>query len=271
MSAAIHPLAVIASGAVIGDGCTIGPFCCIGPDVRLGPGCRLHEHVVVDGRTTVGAGCQFYSFACIGKQTQDLKWQGGTAFVEIGPRTTLREYVTVHASSFYGGKTVVGADCSILAYSHIAHDCLIGNQVVMSNGCQMAGHVTVEDQVVFGGLAGVVQFARIGRLAMVGAMAKAVQDITPFTLVEGAPAEPRIINKIGMERAGLSAAAIQAMHQTFKLFFRSGLPVAQALAKIEAEFPGLPEVAHFVAFVRTAKHGVARPSTVVAAARVPAA
>jgi UDP-N-acetylglucosamine acyltransferase len=270
MSATIHPLAVIAPGAVIGDGCTIGPFCCIGPDVRLGPGCHLHEHVVVDGHTTVGAACQFFSFACIGKQTQDLKWQGGTAYVEIGSRTTLREYVTVHASSFDGGKTVVGADCSILAYSHIAHDCLIGDHVVMSNGCQIAGHVTVEDHVVFGGLAGVVQFARIGRLAMVGAMAKAVQDITPFTLVEGAPAEPRIINKIGMERAGLSAAAIQAIHKTFKIFFRSGLPVADALAKIEAEFPGVPEVAQFVAFVRTAKRGVARPSVAVAAP-VPAA
>ena len=265
MSVKIHPSAVIEPGAELGADCEVGPFSYIGPHVRLGDGCRLQSHVVLDGRTTLGAGCTVYSFACIGKQTQDLKWRGGTAYVEIGPRTTLREYVTVHASSFDGGKTVVGADCSILAYSHIAHDCLIGDHVVMSNGCQMAGHVTVEDHVVFGGLAGVVQFARIGRLAMVGAMAKAVQDITPFTLVEGAPAEPRIINKIGMERAGLSAAAIQAIHKTFKIFFRSGLPVADALTKIEAEFPGVPEVAQFVAFVRTAKRGVARPSAAVAA------
>ena len=264
--ASIHPLAVVAPGAVVGADCEIGPFCCVGPQVRLGAGCRLHEHVVVDGHTTVGDGCQFFSFACIGKQTQDLKWQGGTAYVEIGPRTTLREYVTVHASSFDGGKTVVGADCSILAYSHIAHDCQIGDHVVMSNGCQIAGHVTVEDHVVFGGLAGVVQFARIGRFAMVGAMAKAVQDITPFTLVEGAPAMPRIINKIGMERGGVAAATIQAIYKMFKIFFHSGLPVAEALAKIEAEFPGIPEVAHFVAFVRAAKHGVARPAAAAVAA-----
>lgn len=255
----IHPSAVIMPGADIGAGCEIGPFCVVGPHVKLGAGCRLQEHVVLDGRTTVGENCEFYAFACIGKQTQDLKWKGGTAYVEIGPRCTFREYVTVHASSFDGGKTVVGGDCHILAYSHIAHDCIIGDHVVMSNSTQIAGHVEIGDHCVFGGMGGVVQFAKIGRFCMVGGTAKVVQDVTPFTLVEGAPAEPFMINKIGLERNGFSPERVRDLQKAYKIFFRSNLRAEEAVAKLREDFPGNADVAHFVEFVLASKKGVARP------------
>ncbi len=261
MSVKIHPSAVIEPGAELGADCEVGPFSYIGPHVRLGDGCRLQSHVVLDGRTTLGAGCTVYSFACIGKQTQDLKWKGGTAYVEIGPNCSFREYVTIHASSFDGGKTVIGSNCNLLAYCHIAHDCIIGDHVIMSNSTQLSGHVEVGDHCVFGGMGGAVQFIRIGRFSMVGGTAKAVQDVTPFTLVEGSPAEPRMINKIGLERNGFAPEQIRALVETYKIFFRRNLRAEEAAARALAEFPGNAEVAHFVEFVRTSKRGVSRPPT----------
>ena len=182
MAAIIHATAVIAPGAEIGADCDIGPYCVVGPDVTLGSGTRLQSHVVVDGHTAIGPGCEVFPFACLGKRTQDLKYKGGTAFVEIGAGTTLREYVTVNAATADGGKTVVGDGCHILAYCHIAHECRLGNEIIMSNATQLAGHVTVGDGAVFGGVGGVHQFVRIGELVMIGATAKVVQDVPPFCL-----------------------------------------------------------------------------------------
>lgn len=266
MSATIHPSAVIEPGARIGDDCVIGAFCCIGPNVTLGPRCKLQSHVVLDGHTTIGTDCEFYSFACIGKRTQDLKWKGGEAFVVIGSRNTFREYVTVHASTTDGGRTVIGDDCSILAYCHVAHDCVVGSHVVMSNSTHLAGHVVIEDRVVFGGMGGVAQFNRVGCLSMVGATSKVVQDVAPFCLVDGAPAVPVTVNKVGMERAGLAPETIKAVTHAFKLFFRSNLIATDALARLRREFPGVPEVAHFVEFVEHSKRGVARPKAEASAA-----
>ena len=255
----IHPTAVIYPGAEIGDGCDVGPYCVLGAHVRIGPGTRLHSHVVIDGHTVLGANCEVFPFACIGKQTQDLKYKGGTAFVEIGARTTLREYVTVNASTDDGGKTVIGSDCHILTYSHIAHDCRLGDHIIMSNCCQLAGHVQVEDHVTFGGMGGVVQFAHIGCHSMVGATAKVVQDIAPYCLVDGNPAEPITINKIGLERRGFTAEQIRALLNAFRIFFRTNLRQEEAVARLQAEFPESPEVGHFVAFVLASQRGIARP------------
>lgn len=260
MSVTIHPSAVVETGAHVGDGCVIGPFCYVGPHVRLGAGCRLQSHAVIDGHTTVGEQCEFYSFACIGKQTQDLKWKGGTAYVEIGSRSVFREYVTVHAATTDGGRTVVGSDCNLLAYCHIAHDCVLGDRIIMSNNTQIAGHVVIEDQAVFGGLGGVVQFNRVGRLAMLGATSKAVQDIVPFCLAEGTPAVPVTINKVGMERAGFAPETIQAVNHAYKILFRSNLRVPEAVARLRAEFVQVPEVLYLATFVENSKRGVARPA-----------
>ncbi|OGJ88605.1 MAG: acyl-[acyl-carrier-protein]--UDP-N-acetylglucosamine O-acyltransferase, partial [Candidatus Raymondbacteria bacterium RifOxyB12_full_50_8] len=259
MATDIHPTAVIEAGAVVEDGCRIGAYCVIGANVRLGAGCRLHSHVVVDGHTTVGPGCEIFSFACIGKQTQDLKYKGGVCYVEIGSNTVLREYVTVHAATTAGNTTSIGNDCHILAYNHVAHECKVGNHVIMSNACQLAGHVTVEDAVVFGGLVGVHQFVRIGRMAMMGATSKAVQDIAPYCLADGSPAQPVTINKVGMQRNGRSEDAVSAVTKAFRILFRSSLTLEAALTQLEQEYPNVAEVKDMIQFARTSERGLARP------------
>lgn len=254
----IHPTAIIHPGARIGAGCHIGPYCAIGEHVSLGPDCRLHSHVVIDGYTTLGARNQIFPFASIGLQTQDLKWQGGITRTEIGDDNTFRESVTVHSATSDGGATRVGSNNHLLAYSHVAHDVVLGNHVVMSNVATLGGHVQVEDYAIVGGLAAIHQFCRIGTLSIIGGCTKIVQDVPPFMLVDGNPGETRTVNKIGLERRGTSAAAQNVLKQVYKIFFREGLTIPNALAKIEQELPGLPEVEHFVKFVRTSERGVTK-------------
>lgn len=260
MATQLHPTAVVAPGAQIGQDCVIGPYCVIGPHAVLGDGCHLHSHVVVDGHTRIGPGGEIFPFACIGGRTQDLKFRGGDAFVEIGARTTLREYVTVHSATEAGGRTTVGDDCHILAYCHIAHNCVVGSRIIMSNSTHLAGHVTVEDGAVFGGMGGVHQFVRIGSLAMLGATGKAVQDIAPFCLADGNPAEPVTINRVGLQRNGRGEDAIQAVDQAYRILFRSNLLLEAAVARLQAELSQVPDVRHLIDFcLAKSARGLARP------------
>jgi UDP-N-acetylglucosamine acyltransferase len=254
----IHPTAVVHPKAELGADCEIGPYCVIGPNVVLGPECRLHSHVVIDGHTRLGRGNQIFPFASIGLQTQDLKWKGGLTRTEIGDDNTFREYVTIHSATGDGEATVVGSNNHILAYSHIAHNVIVGNQVIMSNVATLAGHIVVEDFAVIGGLAAVHQFCRIGKLSMIGGCAKVVQDVPPFMIVDGNPAETRTINKVGMERNGISDDAQAALRQAFKMLFREGLTIPNALARIEQELPLLPEIQHLVRFVRASERGISK-------------
>lgn len=267
MKTEIHPSAVIAPGAALGAGCRIGPYCVVGQHVVLGAGTCLHEHAVIDGHTELGEGCEVFPFACVGKQSQDLKYDGGTAMVRIGPGTTLREYVTVNAATAAGGCTAVGARCHILAYCHVAHECRLGDNVIMSNATQLAGHVTVADHVVFGGMAGVHQFVRIGRMAMISATAKVVQDVAPYCLADGSPAFLKGINKIGMRRNGCDAAAVKAVTAAYKILFRSNLTLEKAVAQLRAESEDVQEVDDILCFLSTGERGVARPKPVPAAPR----
>jgi UDP-N-acetylglucosamine acyltransferase len=254
----IHPTAVIHPQAQIGEDCEIGPYCVVGEHVVLGPGCRLHSHVVVEGHTILGRDNELFPFACLGLKTQDLKWKGGLTRTQIGDRNTFREHVTVHSATGDGGVTVVGSDNHILAYSHIAHDCRLGHHVIMSNVATLAGHVIVEDHAVVGGLAAVHQFTRIGRMSMIGGCAKVVQDVPPFMIADGNPAQTRVINKVGLERNGVSEQAQAALKQAFKILFRDGLSIPNALARIEAELPALPEVQHLVQFARSSERGLSK-------------
>jgi len=254
----IHPSAVVHSKAQIGDGCVIGPFCVVGENVVLGPRCRLHSHVVIDGHTTVGQGNEIFPFASIGLQTQDLKWKGGLTRTQIGDNNTFREYVTIHSATGDGEVTTVGSDNHILAYCHIAHNVTLGNDIIMSNVATLAGHVTVEDHAVIGGLAAVHQFCRIGKMSMIGGCSKVVQDIPPFMIGDGNPAETRTVNKVGMERNGVSEEAQAALRQAYKILFREGLTISNALARIEAELPALPEVQHLIRFIRTSERGISK-------------
>jgi UDP-N-acetylglucosamine acyltransferase len=252
----IHPTAVVHPGAQLGAHCEIGPYCLIGEHVVLGDGCTLHGHVVIDGHTTVGSANEIFPFACIGLKTQDLKWKGGLTRTQIGDHNTFRECVTIHSATGDGEVTVVGSHNHILAYAHIAHNVTLGNHVIMSNVATLAGHVTVEDHAIVGGLAAIHQFCRIGRMSIIGGCSKIVQDVLPYMLADGNPATTRTINKVGMERNGVSDEAQAALKKAYKILFREKLIVSNALEKIEAELPKLPEILHLVQFIRGSSRGI---------------
>ncbi len=254
----IHPTAVVHPNAQIGEGCEIGPYCVIGEHVILGLNCRLHPHVVVDGHTTIGQGNEFFPGACIGLKSQDLKWKGGTTYTRIGDCNTLREYVTVNSATGDGESTVIGSHNHILAYSHIAHNVVLGDHIIMSNLGGLCGHIVIEDYAVLGGMAAIHQFCRIGKMSMIGGCSKVVQDVPPFMMVDGNPAEVRALNKVGLERRGVTDVAQAALKQAFKILFREGLTVTNALARIEAEVPTGPEIQHLLQFFRTTGRGVTR-------------
>ncbi|MBA4150425.1 MAG: acyl-ACP--UDP-N-acetylglucosamine O-acyltransferase [Verrucomicrobia bacterium] len=254
----IHQTAVIHPKAQIGADCQIGPFCVIGEHVVLGERCNVHSHVVIDGHTTLGNDNEIYPFASIGLKSQDLKWKGGITRTQIGDRNTFRENVTIHSATSDGAVTRVGSHNHILAYCHIAHDCTVGNHVIMSNVGTLAGHVIVEDYAIVGGLAAIHQFCRIGRMSIIGGCSKVVQDVPPFMLADGNPAETRTVNKVGLERNGVSEEAQAALRSAYKILFREGLTIPNALARIEKKLPQVPEILHLVQFVRTSERGISK-------------
>ncbi len=254
----IHPSAVVEPGAEIGPDCEIGPYCVVGGNVVLGRACKLHSHVVIGGHTQLGADNEIYPFTSIGLKTQDLKWKGGLTRTVIGDRNTIREFVTIHSATGDGEATTIGSDNNLLAYCHVAHKVTLGSRIIMSNVATLAGHVTVEDEAIISGLAAVHQFCRIGRLAIIGGCSKVVQDVPPFMLADGNPAETRTINKVGMERHGWPKKLQAAMRQAFKILFREGLTIPNALARIEREVPASAELNHLVSFVRKSERGISK-------------
>jgi UDP-N-acetylglucosamine acyltransferase len=254
----IHPTAIVNPKSQIGAGCNIGPYCVIGPEVVLGAGCILHSHVVIDGSTVLGEGNEIYPFAAIGLKTQDLKWKGGTTSTRVGDFNTIREHATIHSATGDGECTTVGSRNNLLAGSHVAHNVLMGNNVIVSNVGTLAGHVIVEDYAVIGGVAAIHQFCRIGKMSIIGGCSKVNQDVPPFMMADGNPATTRTINKVGMMRNGVSEEAQAALKQAYKILFRSGLTIPNALTKMEAELPQLPEVQHLIAFARGSERGLGK-------------
>jgi UDP-N-acetylglucosamine acyltransferase len=254
----IHSSAVIHPHAQIGGHCEIGPYCVLGENVTLSEGCRLHSHVVIDGHTRLGKGNEIFPFASIGLKTQDLKWKGGITRTEIGDHNTFREYVTINSATSDGEVTTVGSHNHILAYAHLAHNVTLGNHIIMSNVATLGGHVTVEDYAVIGGLAAVHQFCRIGRMSFVGGCSKVVQDVPPYVLADGNPLQTRTLNKVGLERNGVSEEVQAALRQAYKILFREKLTTPNALARIESGLPPLPEVRHLVQFVRASERGISK-------------
>src|SRR6266550_1490737 len=254
----VHPSAIIHPSAHVGADCEIGPYCVVGGHVELGGRCRLHSHVVVDGHTRLGHENEIFPFASIGLKTQDLKWKGGLTRTEIGDRNTFRESVTINSATGDGESTRIGSHNHILAYSHVGHNVILGNHIIMSNVATLAGHVVVEDYAVVGGLAAVHQFCRIGKMSIIGGCSKVVQDVPPFMMADGNPAETRTINKVGLERNGVTAAAQSALKHAYKILFREGLTVSNALTRIEAELPLLPEIQHLIEFIRRSERGIGK-------------
>jgi UDP-N-acetylglucosamine acyltransferase len=254
----IHPTAVIHDHATLAGDCEIGPYCVVGKDVTLGPGCRLHSHVVIDGHTEIGEANTFYPFGSIGLQTQDLKWKGGTTRTRIGDRNTFREYVTVNSATGDGDATVIGDENNFLAYTHVAHDCQLGNHIVMSNVATLAGHVIVEDRAIIGGLAAVHQFCRIGTISIIGGCSKVVQDVPPYMMVDGNPAATRALNKEGLRRNNVPEEVQAALKQAYRILFRENLTMANAVDKAKAEIAASPELDHLLDFIQSSERGIAK-------------
>lgn len=253
----IHPTAFVEGGAELADDVEVGAYAVIGPMVRLGAGTVVRHHATIEGRTTLGAGNLVFPYAYLGGKTQDLKYKGGEPGVVIGDHNTFREYCTVHTATAAEDVTRIGHHNHFLAYSHIAHDCVVGNRVIMSNASALAGHVVVEDHVVIGGYAGIHQFCRVGAHAMVGGMSKLVLDAPPFFIADGNPATVRAYNKVGLERAGYTPEQLEIARLLLKVAYFSKLNRGQALDRIRA----LPQVAdpmvqHFLRFYEASQRGV---------------
>lgn len=254
----IHPTAIVEPGAELGADVEVGAFAYVGAAVVLGVGTKLHHHASVEGRTVLGQACEVFPYACIGGKTQDLKFKGGTPGLQVGDRNVFREYVTVHCATKDGEFTRLGTDNTFLASSHIAHDCVLGSHIVMSNGAVLAGHVQVEDHVVVGGYGGVHQFCRVGAYGMVSAFAKLVQDLPPFLIADGSPAQVRAINRVGLERGGFSSEQMERVKQIYKVLYREGLNRTQALERLTGSAQATtPEFQHVLTFANTSERGLA--------------
>ena len=256
--ARIHPTAVIDPTAHVGQTTHIGPYCIIGANVNLGEGCRLHSHVVIAGPTVIGDGNEFYPFCSIGQRSQDLKYDAEPTHLEIGMGNTFREFTTVHRATSPGGVTRVGSHGNFLAYAHIAHDCTVGDHVIFSNNGTLAGHVVVGDHAVIGGLSGVHQFCRIGAHAIVGGCTKIVQDVPPFLIADGNPAEVRGVNHVGLERRGFAAEAIRELREAYKVIYRENLNTTQALEVLRSKFEGSELVTYLTDFIASSERGIVR-------------
>ncbi len=255
----IHPTAIVDPAAELADDVEVGPYAIVGPGVSLGDGTVLMAHAVVERWTRLGRRCRVHPFAVLGGAPQDLKYRGEETWLEVGDETVVREAATLNRGTSGGhGKTVVGRGCLLMAYSHVAHDCVVGDQVILANGATLAGHVTVEEHAIVGGLSAIQQFLRIGAHAFVGGASGINQDVPPYMLVSGVPAALHGLNLVGLKRRGFSEETIRALKRAYHTIFRSGLTQAKALEQVLAEHGGVPEVRRLVEFVQASRNGVCR-------------
>jgi UDP-N-acetylglucosamine acyltransferase len=255
----IHPTAIVAKGAQLGVGVKVGPYCVIGEKAVLGDYVRLASHVSVENRTTVGARTVIYQFATLGVNPQDLKFEGEDTALEIGEENSIRQYVNMSiGSASGGGVTKVGRRNLFMAYCHVAHDCMVGSNLVFANGATLGGHVHVGDHGVVGGLAAVHQFVRIGSRAMIGGGSMVVQDVPPFVMVQGDRARPNGLNVVGLRRAGYGADALRDLKNMYRLLYSEGLTVEDALKRIVEEVEPSAFRSEFVEFVQSSHRGVCR-------------
>lgn len=252
MSASVHPSAVVDPAAVLGDGVVVGPFCLVGPDVVLGERVRLLSHVVVEGRTRIGAGTVIYPFASIGHRPQDLKYRDEPSELLIGQNNTIREHVTMNPGTEGGGMvTRVGDNGLFMMGSHVAHDCILGNNVILANNATLAGHVVVGDFAFFGGLSAVHQFVRVGAHAMIGGMSGVENDVIPYGLVMGDRARLSGLNLVGLERRGFSKDAVRNLRAAYRMLFASEGTFADRLEEVERQYGEAQLVGDMLGFIRS--------------------
>lgn len=255
----IHPTAIISPEAQIGADVQIGPYCVIEANVRLGDRCKLHSHVVIHGHSEIGEENEFFPFAAIGTKSQDLKYAGEPTALIMGDHNVFRENTTVHRGTIEDSPTRIGSYNLCLAYSHIAHDCQVGNHVILSNNGTLAGHVHVADYAIISGLTAVHQFCRVGAHSITGGIAKIVQDIPPFTIVDGNPASVRGINTVGLQRRGFSDADVRALRTAYKkIFLKKDTNLSAAIAGLDPELAANPQVAELLTFIESSPRGITR-------------
>jgi UDP-N-acetylglucosamine acyltransferase len=255
----IHSTAIIHPTAQLDADVSVGPYSIIGEQVKIGAGTRVGAHVVIERWTEIGRDNHIFQFASVGAAPQDLKYKGEETWLVLGDRNRIREFATLHRGTpDGGGRTVVGSDNLFMAYSHVAHDCRVHNRVVMANAATLAGHVEVEDNAILGGLMAVHQFCRVGCHTMISGGAMITQDIPPYTIAQGDRAKTIGINLVGLKRRGFSEATIRGIKNAYRLMFRSGLRLEEALERIELEYGTIPEVRHFTTFIKASQRGIAR-------------
>lgn len=256
MSGSIHPSALIDPTAEIGVGVEIGPWVIVGPQVTIGDGCRIGPRASLQRNVRLAAEITIGEGVLLGGDPQDLKYNNEETWVEVGARTVIRDYSTVNRGTAATRKTTVGASCFIMSYVHLAHDCHIGDGVVIANGTQCAGHVTIHDRAVLSGLNAIHQFVTIGTHCFIGGCTRVNQDVPPYVKAVGNPMELYGLNSIGLQRAGFPADTIAALKRAYRLFFNSDLNLSQALDRARADLPAFPEVDRFLAFVESSERGV---------------
>jgi UDP-N-acetylglucosamine acyltransferase len=255
----IHPQAVVHPSAELGPGVKVGAFSTVGEHVRIGAGTVVGSHAVVDGWTEIGEKCQLFPFSSIGAAPQAIRYRGEPTRVTLGSGNIIREFVTINRGTPEGGgNTILGNGNFIMAYSHIAHDCRIGNEVIMANGSTLGGHILVEDRAVIGGLVAIHQFVRVGRYAIIGGASAIPQDIPPYMTASGNRAKLFGLNLVGLKRHRFPESTISVLKQAYRILFRSHLPLRKALERAKAELPDLPEVRHLLEFLHGSKRGICR-------------
>jgi UDP-N-acetylglucosamine acyltransferase len=254
----IHPTAIVDPGAEIGPDVVIGPYCVIGRDVRIGAGCWLQNQVTVCGPVQIGARNRFHSFCSIGQPTQDLKYAGEPTYLEIGDDNCFREFATVNRATAIGSVTRVGDRGNFLAYSHIAHDCVVEDEVIFSNNGTLAGHVLVQSHAIIGGLTAIHQYCRIGKHAITGGCSKIVQDVPPFLIADGNPAEVRGVNVVGLERRGVPAETIRVLKESYRILYRAKLNTKQAVEELRKSFGDVVEAKELIDFIEKSERGIIR-------------
>jgi UDP-N-acetylglucosamine acyltransferase len=255
----IHPTAIVSPEANMEEGVEIGPYTIIGPDVNIGKNTVIGPHVVIDAHTDIGEGCRIFQFASIGAIPQDLKFKGENTRVIIGNYNTIREFATIHqATSADIGVTVIGDRNLLMAYTHVAHNCKLGNNIIMSNAVNLAGHIHVEDFAIIGGMTGIHQFTRIGAHSFIGGASAVSKDIPPFVLASGNYAKLYGLNIIGLKRRGFKEETVSALKEAYRIIFRSSLLLKVAIKKVKNEVEDLPEIRQLITFIQKSERGICR-------------
>jgi UDP-N-acetylglucosamine acyltransferase len=252
----VHPTAIVHKDAELAEDVRVGPFSIINDGAQIGAGCEIGSHALIDSKTVIGKNCKIHHGAVIGTLPQDLKFKGEDTFVSIGDETVIREYATINRGTEYRGKTVVGKNCFIMIYAHLAHDCLLGDHVILANSVNVGGHVEIGDWAIIGGIVPVHQFVKIGAHSIIGGGFRVQKDVCPYAMVAGYPLKIMGLNRIGLQRRGFPEKTMKILERTFRILFKSKLNTAQAVERIKTEVELIPEVQNVLDFVAASERGI---------------